>query len=178
MYGSVGGSISGVLHMVAKRPYISAAIAVLASVAVATSLAPPPPPTPPPPPAPIVVASDVPFLVAPPGVLGPALATTRPVPTVVGYCDLVGTVVNNVCKAHLDDAALRLRRDPGSTLVVSGTPRRAAKVKRYLTSGEGKAGIDPPRITLSTAGRSGDIVELVVVPAGAAPASAAAGSGK
>ena len=67
--------------------------------------------------------------------------------------------VDNVCKATLDEVALRLQREPNGRLVVVGYAeeeetvkvsdidgQRSENVKYYLTSGESQAQVDPSRI--------------------------------
>lgn len=67
--------------------------------------------------------------------------------------------VDNECKAILDEVALRLQREPDGKVYVVGYEeeeerinvtqvgaRRAVSIKKYLTQGEGKAGIDQARV--------------------------------
>jgi len=82
--------------------------------------------------------------------------------------------VDNRSKAVLDDVALKLQQDPGSTAVLSGSsdekepPRlamqRAENAKTYLTKSKG---IDPQRIQVKASSEPGHTVEVVTVPAGA-----------
>jgi outer membrane protein OmpA-like peptidoglycan-associated protein len=82
--------------------------------------------------------------------------------------------VDNRSKAILDDVALKLQQDPGSTAVLTGTsdekepPRlatqRAENAKTYLTKSKG---IDPQRIQVKAGSEPGHTVEVVTVPAGA-----------
>ena len=82
--------------------------------------------------------------------------------------------VDNRSKAVLDDVALKLQQDPGSTAVLSGSsdekepPRlamqRAENAKTYLTKSKG---IDPQRIQVKAGSEPGHTVEVVTVPAGA-----------
>lgn len=81
--------------------------------------------------------------------------------------------VNNICKAKLDEVALRMKQDPDSTAQVTGyadsstgtadanqrlAEQRAEAVKSYLVT---RHGIDPSRIT--TEGQVTDRAEAVVV---------------
>jgi hypothetical protein len=67
--------------------------------------------------------------------------------------------VDNQCKAVLDDVALKLQREPNGKVYVVGYEeeeetvkvtqlgaQRAVNIKKYLTEGEGKAGIDQSRV--------------------------------
>lgn len=67
--------------------------------------------------------------------------------------------VDNSCKAVLDEVALRLQREPDGKVYVVGYEeeeetikamqmgaQRAVNIKKYLTEGEGKAGIDQSRV--------------------------------
>lgn len=67
--------------------------------------------------------------------------------------------VDNQCKAVLDDVALKLQREPDGKVYVVGYEEeeetvkatqmgayRAVNIKKYLTEGEGKAGIDQGRV--------------------------------
>jgi hypothetical protein len=76
----------------------------------------------------------------------------------------------------LDGVALRLQKEPQGKLVVIGSAEpgegaktaaeRAANVKRYLSSGEGKQEIDPSRIEVRTTAGAGKNAECYWVPAG------------
>jgi outer membrane protein OmpA-like peptidoglycan-associated protein len=82
--------------------------------------------------------------------------------------------VDNRSKAILDDVALKLQQDPGSTAVLSGTAeekepsrlasQRAENAKTYLTKSKG---IDAQRIQTKTGAEPSRKVEIVTVPAGA-----------
>lgn len=82
--------------------------------------------------------------------------------------------VDNRAKAMLDDLALRLQRDPNSTVVLNGTaesnetPRlatqRAQNAMGYLTQAKG---IDSKRILTKSGAQHGRTVEVWSVPAGA-----------
>jgi len=82
--------------------------------------------------------------------------------------------VNNRSKAILDDVALKLQQDPGSTVVLSGSKsgkepaslaeKRAKNAADYLTKSKG---IDGKRIQTRTGSTAGNTVEVWTVPAGA-----------
>jgi outer membrane protein OmpA-like peptidoglycan-associated protein len=105
-------------------------------------------------------------------------AATPPAPTAQRLTELEfkpnSAHVDNRSKAILDDVALKLQQDPGSTVVLSGStespepPRlaeqRAENAKTYLTKSKG---IDGQRIQTKAAGAGGRTVEIMAVPAGA-----------
>jgi outer membrane protein OmpA-like peptidoglycan-associated protein len=82
--------------------------------------------------------------------------------------------VDNRAKAMLDDVALRLQRDPNSTVVLSGTAesnetpklasQRAQNAMGYLTQSKG---IDSKRILAKSGAQHGRTVEVWSVPPGA-----------
>lgn len=85
--------------------------------------------------------------------------------------------VDNVCKAILDQVALRLQREPNGRLVVVGYAeeeevvtnghldgQRSVNIKYYLTEGEGKARIDPARIEARTGPHSSKAAKLYFIP--------------
>ena len=84
--------------------------------------------------------------------------------------------VNNRSKAVLDDVALKLQQDPGSTVVLSGSvagkepsslaTQRAQNAMTYLTKSKG---IDSKRVTVRAGTHPGHNVEVWTVPAGASP---------
>lgn len=176
MYGSIG-SISGVIHVVARRPYIAAALVAAVLVVNAPTA---PPPAPPAPPAPVTVEAPMPVFVPPSAACRPA----DPEPSLAGVC-MFGTAqpvtmsksarVNNECKALLDDAVLALKKNPDATLLVIGHTApgeadvlaltRANNVKAYLTSRA--PGVDGSRISTVKGGKNGRSTELWLVPAGA-----------
>lgn len=110
-------------------------------------------------------------------------AATLPVPTTQRLTELEfkpnSAYVDNRSKAVLDDVALKMQQDPGSTVVLTGAsespepPRlatqRAENTKTYLTTSKG---IDAQRIQTKTGTGTGRTVEIIAVPAGATvPAS-------
>jgi hypothetical protein len=126
-------------------------------------------------------------------VLAPPVAVPAPPVTVVeareaGTCNFSdpkrAARVDNVCKAVLDEVALQLRRDPNGRLVVVGYAdeaevvnvsdidgQRSVNIKRYLTEGEGQAGIDPARIEARTGPHGSRSSKLYFVPQDASFAS-------
>jgi hypothetical protein len=84
--------------------------------------------------------------------------------------------VNNRSKAVLDDVALKLQQDPGSTVVLSGSvagkepsslaTQRAQNSMTYLTKSKG---IDSKRVQVRAGTQPGHKVEVWTVPAGASP---------
>src|SRR5262249_54205765 len=89
--------------------------------------------------------------------------------------------VDNQCKATLDTVALRLQQEPDGKVVIVGYSEdeeqikgqdlsafRAFNAKKYLTTGEGKQGIDPNRIEVRESGTRGQgkTAKGVWVPAG------------
>ena len=88
--------------------------------------------------------------------------------------------VDNVCKAVLDEVALRLQREPNGRVVVIGYAeeeevakvsdidgQRSVNVKYYLTSGESQAQIDPSRIEARKGTHGSKSAKLYFVPEGA-----------
>ena len=159
MYGSPTGSISGVLHMAARRPFIAAVVVAAAVTVVALK----PTPTPPPPTAPVPTA--IVKTVAEP-------TTPAPQPSDLGNCVFKTGRVDNVCKATLDNAVISFEAAPGSTLVLEGVEARANAVRTYLTSGEGKQAVPASSVTVksveehSGSGRN-PVVTITLVPKGA-----------
>jgi outer membrane protein OmpA-like peptidoglycan-associated protein len=106
-------------------------------------------------------------------------ATPPPLPTAQKLSELEfkpgSAYVDNRSKAILDDVALKLQQDPGSTAVLSGSadekepPRmasqRAENAKTYLSKSKG---IDAQRLQTKTSTEPGRKVEIWTVPAGAA----------
>jgi outer membrane protein OmpA-like peptidoglycan-associated protein len=103
--------------------------------------------------------------------------------TAIGECDFNNphkqARVDNQCKAVLDEAALRLQREPDAKLIVVGYveaeevatepqigDQRAVNVKYYLTSGEGGQKVDPSRIEVRKASGGGKNATLYFLPAG------------
>jgi hypothetical protein len=131
----------------------------------------PPPPPPPPAPAPPPPPAPAP---APPPPPPPPPAPPAP-EKMEATCDFTpgSARVSNICKAKLDEVALRMKQDTDSTAQVigyadgsSGTPasnqqiaeQRAEAVKNYLVT---RHGIDPSRIT--TEGQVTDRLAAVVI---------------
>ena len=87
--------------------------------------------------------------------------------------------VDNVCKATLDEVALRLQREPNGRLVVVGYAeeeeavkmsdidgQRSENIKYYLTSGESQAQIDPSRIEARKGPHGNKSATLYFIPEG------------
>ncbi len=84
--------------------------------------------------------------------------------------------VDNRSKAILDDVALKLQQDPGSTAVLYGAAdageparlgaQRGENAKTYLTKSKG---IDPQRLQTKPGTTAGRTVDVWTVPAGATP---------
>ena len=88
--------------------------------------------------------------------------------------------VDNVCKATLDEVALRLQREPNGRVVVVGFAdeeeslkisdidgQRSENIKYYLTSGESQAQIDPSRIEARKGPHGNRSATLYFLPEGA-----------
>ncbi len=88
--------------------------------------------------------------------------------------------VDNECKAVLDTAALRIQREPDGKLFVVGYEedeevitvhqlgeQRSVNIKKYLTEGEGKAGIDPNSVVAVKGKAKNKSAKIYFVPAGA-----------
>jgi len=103
--------------------------------------------------------------------------------TQVGQCDFSNgkkpARVDNACKAALDDAAMKLKREPEGKLIIVGfadaseeakVPQlgglRALNAKTYLTGGEGGQGIDASRVEIRKGEGEGQNAVLYWVPAG------------
>jgi hypothetical protein len=87
--------------------------------------------------------------------------------------------VDNVCKATLDDVALKIQREPNNTLVVVGyaedeetikatqlAGQRAVNVKYYLTKGEGGAKVDASLVQPRTGADKSKSIKIYMVPPG------------
>jgi ferredoxin len=85
--------------------------------------------------------------------------------------------VDNVCKATLDDIALKIQREPNNTLVVVGyaedeetvkatqlAGQRAVNVKYYLTKGEGGAKVDAIRVQPRSGADKTKTIKIYSVP--------------
>jgi len=152
MYGTNYGSVSGIIHLVARRPVIAATI-VLAVIAVASVPKTPPPPSTPPPPAVVsyVAPEPTPYAGSHKNVsysceFGPSAAPT------------------NLCKATLDSLALFLQNDTDAKLKVSGSMNHVIAVRKYLVEGESKLGIVPGRIGIDVDDSNSDIVTIEQIP--------------
>jgi len=153
MYGSPTGSISGVLHMAARRPYIAAVVVVAAAIVIGMASTPVPPPPTPVPPAAVTVTTPEPT-----PVINPTPAT---VPTFDASCQFgAKAVVTNLCKASLDTVALWLQSNPNKSVVVRGSRNNVLGVRRYLTNGESKFGIASSRINAVTDATTGNTVTI------------------
>jgi hypothetical protein len=152
MYGSGLGSFSGIIHLTARRPFVSAAVIIAAAVAVTTLAPTPVPPPPPVPPAVVTITIPTPVPI-------PALDPT--VPTFDATCQF-GTkpVVTNFCKASLDTVALWLQTNPTKSIVVRGSLKNVLGIRRYLTSGESKFGIASSRVSIVADDTTGNTVTL------------------
>jgi len=89
--------------------------------------------------------------------------------------------VDNMCKAVLDDVALRIQREPNGKFVIVGYTddeetikmaqvgaQRAVNVKYYLVNGEGGSQIDATRLEVRTSGTVKEKgAKIYFVPAGA-----------
>jgi outer membrane protein OmpA-like peptidoglycan-associated protein len=119
---------------------------------------------------------------APPAPPAPPAPATE---SLLGSCEFTNNQrrarVDNQCKATLDAVALRLQQDQEGKAIIVGYSEddeaiknqdlaayRAYNSKKYLTTGEGKQGIDPNRIEVresSTRGQ-GKVVKFYWLPAG------------
>jgi len=144
------GSVSGIIHLVARRPVVAAVI-VLAAVSVAkVPTMPPPPPTPP-----------------PPAVVSVLTPTPEPTPYAGSHkhtfymCEF-GTAAapTNLCKATLDSVALFLQNDTEAKLKVSGSMNHVLAVRKYFVQGESKLGIASNRVEIDA--ESGDSSSVVI----------------
>jgi hypothetical protein len=178
MYMTPIGSFSGVVHLIAKRPYILAAVAVVA-IAVTVPLTSPTPPSPPTVAAPPVIAThESDFRPAPQPCEVEVPEATQPgvKPRQMGNCyfnysapphgkDGLGSRVDNVCKHKLDDTILYLKVNQvnitleGNSLTGHGSiaMSRAWHVRAYLI----KNGIDPNRIRVKRGLKHSRVVDLI-----------------
>jgi hypothetical protein len=174
MYMTPIGSFSGVLHLVAKRPYILAAVAVVA-VAVTVPATPPPPPSTPHVPAPEITYT-APTPTEPCQVEVPEPTQPGIKPRQIGNCYFnysapgpkarLAARVDNVCKHKLDDTILYLKSNKaaivleGNSLSGHGTIglRRAENVKAYLI----RNGIAADRISITRGEKHSRVVDLIV----------------
>lgn len=172
------GSVSGVVHLIAKRPYISAFVATIAITAALAT-------TPPVPPAPLT--PSVPEVVAEPQ---PVPAPSEPCeieipqpgvkPHQIGNCvfhfsappyEILGYKVDNVSMAQLDDTILYLKSHPNDLILLEGNSltghgsiamSRAWNMKMYLV----KNGMDPKRIQIKRGVKHSRVVDLIDIPGG------------
>jgi hypothetical protein len=172
------GSVSGVVHLIAKRPYISTFVATVAITAALAA-------TPPIPPAPL--APSVPEVVAEPQ---PVPAASEPCeieipqpgvkPHQIGNCvfhfsappyKILGHKVDNVSMVQLDDTIVYLKSHLNDLILLEGNSlnrhgsiamRRAWNVKVYLV----KNGLDPKRIQIKRGVKHSHVVDLIDIPEG------------
>jgi hypothetical protein len=166
MYGTGYGSLSGMIHLYARRPVLATVVVLAATVAVARiPTAPPPVPTP----APQAVVT---FLApAPAPAPDPAADSDR----VVYYAPEASRSENyscvfgkapaptNLCKATLDSIALYLINNPNATADVTGSLNHVIAVRNYFVAGESKFDIDPRRVHGKLKDHSGIEDDTVVV---------------
>jgi hypothetical protein len=172
------GSVSGVVHLIAKRPYISA---LVATVAITTALAttPPVPPAPLTPSLPEVVAepqpSPVPSEPCEIEILQPGVK-----PHQIGNCvfhdsaapyKVLGHTVDKVCLAQFEVTILYLKSHPKDLILLEGNSltghggiamSRAWNLKMYLVN----RGMDPKRIQIKRGVKRSRVVELIDIPEG------------
>lgn len=155
MYGTNYGSVSGIIHLVARRPVVAATIVLAAVVVAKVPTLPPPPPTPPPP---AVVE-----------VMEKAIDSTDPSTGshkhTMYTCEYGSKdTPTNVCKATLDSIAEFLQNDTAATLVVTGDIKHVVAVRRYFVQGESKLGIEASRIKIAADNDGGDTVSIEQIP--------------
>jgi hypothetical protein len=158
MYGNIG-SISGMVHLVARRPVLAATVA-LAVVSVAYfPTTPPPPPTPPPP-------AVVTFTAPAPVVADSENITTDPGGQAENYsCEFAkNTAPTNLCKATLDSIALFLNNDDKATVELTGSMDHVLAVRKYFVEGESKFGIASGRIHLHIESDGDNTVAIEQIP--------------
>jgi hypothetical protein len=177
MYASPIGSISGIIHVAARRPFISAIVAVVV-LTTALVIAPPIP-------AALATAPAAPIVSKLPDVL--KIETSQPceveipqpgsTPRQIGNCyfqysappyPVLGARVDNVCKAKLDGTVLALKQAEG-TIILEGNSlsghgsialSRARNVKAYLVAN----GIDPQRIVIKRGIKHQRAVDILLLP--------------
>jgi hypothetical protein len=153
MYGTNYGSVSGIIHLVARRPVVAAVI-VLAAVTVAKVPTMPPPPPAPPTPAVVSVLTPEPT----PEYAGSHKHTTY-------TCEYgAKDTPTNVCKATLDSIAEFLQNDSAATLVVTGDIKHVVAVRRYFVQGESKLGIEASRIKIAAENDGSNVVTIEQIP--------------
>jgi|SRR5208283_2824337 len=154
MYSTFYGSVSGIIHLIARRPVVAASIALVALVVAGVPKTPPPPPTPPPP---AIVSFEAP---EPPAYGGSHKH--------ISYECVFGksAAPTNLCKATLDSIALFLGNDTAATVKVSGSMNHVLAVRKYFMESEAKLGITSDRIGIDVDGRDSDsnVVNIEQIP--------------
>ena len=175
MYGMTPmGSFSGILHLIAKRPKISAFVATVALAGVITASLPAAPTTNTIPPAPSIetlAAVGRPIATSPCQVEVPEPHEVRQ----VGNCyfnysappyPVLGAKVDSNCKHKLDETLAYLKTNKG-VIVLEGNSltghgsiamNRAWNVRKYLISN----GIDPQRIHVRRGVKHTRVVDLIL----------------
>src|SRR5271170_6679197 len=178
MYGTPIGNVSGALHLFARRPKIVAAVALVALIGAT----PAPKAIPAPPTVPMIAPPAIAFTYTLPAPTAPCQVEvpepTQPgiQPRQMGNCyfhysapphgkDGLGSRVDNVCKAKLDDTILYLKSSQDS-IVLEGNSlsghgsvalSRANHVRAYLI----RNGIDPQRISVKRGTKRSRVVDLI-----------------
>src|SRR5277367_6052003 len=154
LYGTNYGSVSGIIHLVARRPVVAATI-VLAAIIVAKAPTMPPPPPSPPPPAVVSILTPEPASSGYPGSHKDVTYT----------CEFgKSTAPTNLCKATLDSIALFLQNDTDATVKVSGSMNHVLAVRKYFTASESKLGIESRRVEIDADGGDSNIVSIEQIP--------------
>jgi hypothetical protein len=172
MYGLPVGNLSGAVHLIARRPYILAAVAVVALAVNVPVKTVPPPAAPPAPSAPAITYT------APPPAEPCQVEVPEPgaAPRQMGNCYFkysapgpkaaLAARVDNVCKHKLDDTVLFLKSNK-NTIILEGNSLsghgdialiRANNVRAYLI----RNGIDPSRIKVVRGTKHSRVVDLTV----------------
>ena len=177
MYSSPIGSISGIIHVAARRPYISAVIAVVVLTTALLTAPPKPAGQITAPPAPIVSKLPDKMSVGMPQPCEVEIPSSGSVPRQIGNCyfrysappnPVLGARVDNVCKAKLDGTVLALKQAEG-TIILEGNSLsghgsialiRARNVKAYLVAN----GIDPQRIVIKRGIKHQRAVDILLLP--------------
>jgi hypothetical protein len=156
MYGSNVGSVSGIVHVFARRPVLAATVVLAAVVVANVPKTPPPPPTPP---APAVV--ELAAVPEPPPYTGGGSHKN-----VTYECEFnkTNTAPTNLCKAQLDSVAAYLGYNGEATVNVTGSMKLVLAVRKYFTASESKFGIGPSRIHIHVDDSDGNVVLVEQVP--------------